>query len=148
MPIVIWGSRGLSSTVEHGEFYCPRCDRSQEYALKQIRPWFTLYFIPIFPIGGAQRYVECRACGQGYKEEVLDYRGPSEADRLLTEVYQELKEGTSVDALERRLISQGMSQEDAAEVLTKMCDGRPQQCRCGQRLHPDVRECKYCGGNL
>ena len=27
MPIIIWGSRGLSKTVAHGDFDCPRCGR-------------------------------------------------------------------------------------------------------------------------
>jgi hypothetical protein len=148
MPIIFFGSRGVTSTVEYGDFYCPRCDHPEGYALKQVRPWFTLYFIPIFPIGGAQRYVECRRCGQAYKEAVLDMQGPSDANRLLAEVYSELKEGTSFDALQRRLVKEGMTQDEATELLTKMCEGHPQQCRCGQRLHPDVRECKYCGGNL
>jgi hypothetical protein len=148
MPIIIWGSRGLTSTVERGEFFCPQCDAREEYTLKQQRPWFTLYFIPVFPIGGAQRYVECRGCGRTFKEVVLTYEPPSEADRVLSRVYEELKDGVSLDSLQRRLVREGMSEEQAGEILQKMCEGRPKQCQCGQRLHPDISECMYCGGKV
>jgi zinc ribbon protein len=148
MPIIIWGSRAITSTLEHGEFFCPRCNAPGEYSLKRVRPWFTLYFIPFFPIGGGQRYVECDRCRQPYPEDVLHYQPPNETDRFLAEVYDDLKGGTSVDALQRKLVRQGMAESEAEQLLTKMCEGKPQQCTCGQRFHPDVRECMYCGGNL
>ena len=25
MPFIIWGSRGITSHLETGDFYCPRC---------------------------------------------------------------------------------------------------------------------------
>jgi hypothetical protein len=149
MPIIIWGSRGLTSTVDRGEFHCPKCDRREEYTLKQTRPWFTLYFIPIFPVGGGQRYVECAGCGQAYKESVLEYEAPSEGDRLAAEVYEDLRDGASLDSAKRKLTKQGsMAEAEAEELVMKMCDGKPQVCSCGQRLHPEVRECRYCGGKL
>jgi zinc-ribbon family len=148
MPIIIWGSRGLNSTVESGTFHCPACERQREYDLKESRRWFTLYFIPIFPISGTQRYVECQRCGQAFKESVLDYEAPSKTDRILTQVYDDLTDGASLDSLKRKLVQQGMADDEAEDLLVKMCDGQPKQCVCGQRLHPDVAECSYCGARL
>ncbi len=51
MPIIIWGSRGLTSTVEDGEFYCPQCDAREEYTLKQVRPSSRCFSFPFFPLG-------------------------------------------------------------------------------------------------
>jgi hypothetical protein len=148
MPIILWGSRGVTSTVEHGTFYCPNCQAREDYALKRVRPFFTLYFIPIFPIGGGQTYVECASCGQAYKESVLEYEPPGEGQQLLARAYDELRNGTALDSVRRRLVEGGMDDAEAEEVLLKMCEGKPRQCICGQRFHPDVEECAYCGGRL
>src|SRR5205085_7504003 len=109
MPFIIWGSRGITSTLDKGEFYCPRCNRDRlPYALKSTRPWFTLYFIPLFPIGGAEKYVECQRCGGTFREEVLDYEPPTEAERFLGELYDDLEDGKSVESVRRKLERLGM----------------------------------------
>ena len=148
MPIIIWGSRGVTSTLEQGEFYCPQCDSREEYALKQVRPFFTLFFIPLFPIGAAQRYVECRGCNDAFQEGVLDYRPPSEKDRLLAQFYGELKTGTSLEVLKRKLTGRGLGADEAEAALREMCDGEPRPCACGRRYHPSVRQCSECGAEL
>src|SRR5262249_30004640 len=147
MPIIIWGSRSLSSTVESSTFHCPTCERQREYDLKESRRWFTL-FIPLFPISGTQRYVECQRCGRSFKESVLDDEAPSKAGRILTQVYDDLIDGASLDSLKHKLVQQGMAEDEAEDLLVKMCAGQPRQCVGGQRLHPDVAECSYCGARL
>lgn len=148
MPIIFFGSRGVTSTVDNGEFYCPQCDAREEYTLKQVRPFFTLFFIPIFPIGSPDRYVECRGCHRIFREEVLQYEPPSEAERLLTQFYNELRTGTSLEVLQRKLVNHDMDAAEAEDILQKMCEGRPRKCACGQRFHPSVHKCSHCGADL
>ena len=146
--MIIWGSRGRTSTVEEGQFFCPRCRSNQPYKLQRVQRWFTLYFIPIFPIGGAERYVECRGCGQAFKESVLEYEPPSELDRLLGQFYEELQTSTSLEVVKRKLTNEGMDGDEAEQILDKMCEGRARACQCGQRFHPRVRRCSACGEYL
>ncbi len=73
--MIIWGSRGLTSTVENGQFHCPQCDTTRPFNLKQVKNFFTLYFIPIIPLNVAGRYVECGSCGGSFAEEIR-YRDP------------------------------------------------------------------------
>ncbi len=148
MPIIIWGTRGVTSTLESGEFFCPVCDAREEYSLRQVRPFFTLFFIPLFPIGGADKYVECRGCGRAFKEEVRHYEPPSEAERLLGQFYSELRTGTSVEVIRRKLEDAGLDGDRADDVLDQMCEGRPRACGCGAHYHPDVRRCSECGAKL
>src|SRR5438105_2443720 len=108
MPIIIWGSRGLTSTLDSGQFYCPGCDDRRDYHLRQVREFFTLYFIPLIPMGGARRYVECATCGGTYKEEVLSMEPPSEADRLMASLYESLQQGASLKEAETRLVDIGL----------------------------------------
>jgi hypothetical protein len=71
--MIIWGSRGITSTSGQGRFYCPSCDGERNYQAKRLRRFFTLYFIPIFPMGTISEWVECVACHGAFKPEVLKY---------------------------------------------------------------------------
>jgi hypothetical protein len=145
MPIVIWGSRGLTSRLDSGNFYCPRCDGEAGYHLKQVREFFTLYFIPLFPIGGAQRYVECDRCGGTFEEAVLDMEPPTEADRLLGHLYNELQTGSSLEDVERRLVQMGMEEPRARTVVGQMAEGQTWACeRCGDHYLNVVKKCTRC----
>jgi hypothetical protein len=48
---IIWGSRAIKRKIGEGMFFCPRCGADREYAMQKVRRWFTLFFIPLFPIG-------------------------------------------------------------------------------------------------
>lgn len=71
--MIIWGSRGLTSTLESRQFHCPQCGTGRACSLKQVRNFFTLYFIPVIPLNVAGRYVECGSCGGTFAEEALEY---------------------------------------------------------------------------
>ena len=83
--MIIWGSRGLTSTVKSVMFHCPQCDSSQSGSVRQVRNFFTLYFIPIIPMTVAGRYVECASCGGTYDEEILSYDPEKERAELNTQ---------------------------------------------------------------
>lgn len=72
--MIIFGTRGVTSTKQKGMFYCPSCSSEQPYGFKQARRYFTLYFIPVIPLDHLGSYVECEGCAGTFKEEVLSYR--------------------------------------------------------------------------
>ena len=74
LGLIIFGTRGVRSTVEEGQFYCPQCDGQQPYKLKKVTQFFTLYFIPLIPLGQKGRYVECQSCRNTYIERILEMR--------------------------------------------------------------------------
>lgn len=145
---IIWGVSHRTSTIEQGDFYCPTCDSREEYDLKQNRPYFSLFFIPLIPMGGGQRYVECAGCGNAFNEDVFDYKPPTEGNRLMARMEDELQSGTSVEALKRKLTRQGMEEDEAEDRLLELCEDRPVRCRCGRRYHPSIRECIECGEEI
>ncbi|MAD81228.1 MAG: hypothetical protein CMJ50_10345 [Planctomycetaceae bacterium] len=73
IAMIIWGSRGITSVVESGQFNCPQCETPQNFNLKQVRNFFTLYFIPLIPLDIAGRYVECGSCRGTFAEEITSY---------------------------------------------------------------------------
>ena len=72
--IFIWGSKVCEDDVSSGEFYCPRCMTIKRYTRKEVCRRFTLYFIPLWKTEDLGEVVECRACGQGYKPEILNHQ--------------------------------------------------------------------------
>jgi len=76
MPFIIWGWRGVPSQLDVGEFFCPQCNCECEYRLMQSRTFFTIFFIPLIPLGRGERYVECTQCRQTYLEARLFRRTP------------------------------------------------------------------------
>lgn len=70
--MILIGTIDLSRTRDIGEFYCPSCRVTQSYRLRTRRPFLTLYFIPVVPIGGAEPFVQCDECRSSWDPNVLE----------------------------------------------------------------------------
>jgi hypothetical protein len=57
---IIWGTRSRRKEVGTGRFYCPTCRRMQTYKRQRVTRCFSLYFIPLFPVGEGGEIVECQ----------------------------------------------------------------------------------------
>lgn len=71
--MIIYGWRGLTSTIENGQFHCPQCSSQQSFRLRQVRNFFTLYFIPVIPLNVAGRFIECQTCKGTFTEETRNF---------------------------------------------------------------------------
>ena len=70
---IIFGSKTRYTNDKKGAFVCPTCQTLKQYCAKSIQSWFTLFFIPVFPIGGKNDpHVECQQCKRTYYPEVLE----------------------------------------------------------------------------
>jgi predicted RNA-binding Zn-ribbon protein involved in translation (DUF1610 family) len=144
--ILIWGSRGLTSEIGRGNFYCPQCDAvNVPYRHKSVREWFTLYFIPVFPIGGKQPYVECEQCKGTFQEAVLNLEPPTEGERMAQWVATSLDDGISLEEAEERLVEFGLPKETAREFVESLAGKDPWMCpKCGEHYKYEVRRCRTC----
>ncbi|MDB5302378.1 MAG: hypothetical protein JWO87_4041 [Phycisphaerales bacterium] len=64
--IILFGSRTIVSndpSVAAVRTNCPRCGQEADLVGKRYRHWFTLFFIPVFPISGSTRFTQCSRCG-------------------------------------------------------------------------------------
>lgn len=82
--MIIWGTRGITSTNQTAQFHCPQCDAPRNGSVKQVRRFFTIYFIPLIPLDVAGKYVECSACRGTFDEAVLSYNPNEERDEINT----------------------------------------------------------------
>ena len=70
--MIIFGTRGVRSTKATGNFNCPQCEADRGYRHRKVTQFFTLYFIPLIPLGNKGEYVECNHCKGTFITRVLD----------------------------------------------------------------------------
>lgn len=69
--MILVGTMNLTRTRESGQFYCPTCGSIQPFRLRARRPFLTLYFIPVVPVGGSELFVVCDGCRDKWDPTVL-----------------------------------------------------------------------------
>lgn len=84
--MIIFGTRGVTSTLSDGSSYCPNCNGEMPYRLRRVRRFFTLYFIPIIPLDVLGEYVECQQCKNTFQPEILDFT-PEQIEELFEPEY-------------------------------------------------------------
>jgi tetratricopeptide (TPR) repeat protein len=67
--ILLFGTRAIQSndSVPPVRTVCPNCHQNADIVGRSYRQWFTIFFIPIFPISGSTRFSQCSACGAQFK---------------------------------------------------------------------------------
>ena len=89
--MIIFGTRGVNSTMESGVFNCPQCESEQDYDFKKVTRFFTLYFIPLIPMGKIGEFVECQNCKSTFVPNVLDYEEDKGESQFMSEYEKALK---------------------------------------------------------
>lgn len=98
--MIIWGTRGKEKVQGEGSFYCPGCGGTSPYSHKVVKRWFTLYFIPVFPMETLGEYVQCGGCQGTYKPEILSFDPKVEEEKRADEFGQHLKRIMILSALQ------------------------------------------------
>jgi tetratricopeptide (TPR) repeat protein len=70
---ILFGSRNMISADGGGaSAVCPRCSQQQWFANKSARTWFTLFFLPLFPMGAKRGFCECGNCRAQFRGSAED----------------------------------------------------------------------------
>lgn len=80
--MILIGTMEWASTIDRGDFFCPVCNAAKSYQRKVSRPFLTLYFIPVVPIGGLREFVLCRSCRKRFDPEILSAGALAEVIRV------------------------------------------------------------------
>lgn len=89
--MIIFGTRGVKSTSDNGTFNCPQCETNRDYRLRKVTKFFTLFFIPLIPLGKKGEYVECSSCKGTFIPNVLNYKSNTSSDKILSEYEKTMK---------------------------------------------------------
>jgi len=123
--IVIWGYRRHLLVIGKGTFLCPKCTVPRPFLHKRWKRFFTLYFIPLIPLGNGAEFVECTVCGTAYRPEILkagggvqDYEARHPIERALAVIALVLIALVGVLALQQ-VVSGGQAGQAAAQAAAK-----------------------------
>lgn len=146
--MIIFGSRPRLKTIGSGTFYCPRCQTTRQYELKQGKNYFTLYFIPLIPIGDLGEFVECQTCHMTFQSEVLKLKAPllkQDLAGMLNTVKSTLEGGKPVEYLLRELVSAGLDRDIALGAVKAAIGEKRNECpKCGLSYAANVTNCTEC----
>lgn len=72
MFFLFWQIKVLYRVLDNGTFLCPQCGADRAFKHRVGRRWFTLYFIPLFPVSGRiNEHVRCDTCRGVFPMAVL-----------------------------------------------------------------------------
>ena len=146
--MIIFGTRNRFKTISTGQFYCPRCQVQRTYEHKQAKRYFTLYFVPLIPMGDLGEFVECQTCHMTFKLDVLTMKptpNPVSAIELLNSVKSRLLNGDPVEYIVRDLTAAGIEREVAMSLVTSSIGTARKSCKnCNLSYAADVTVCQEC----
>ena len=77
--IILFGSKNVVSGDPPprgaAQAKCPRCGRVGTLAGKRVRRWFTLFLMPVFPVGAERTFTQCKHCGASFAGSVRRIAG-------------------------------------------------------------------------
>ncbi|MFU7562154.1 zinc-ribbon domain-containing protein [Roseiconus sp. JC912] len=73
--MVIFGISTKQKVESAGEFNCPACASKTTCGRIVIARYFTLFFIPVLPLGRTRTHrFACQRCGSVYSEAAIGHR--------------------------------------------------------------------------
>jgi hypothetical protein len=73
--VIIWGQQNQIKNLGPGPGQCRRCGGG--IVVREIRRWFTFFFIPMWPVTPPRQFGQCFHCGEMYQSQGPVYRGPA-----------------------------------------------------------------------
>jgi len=146
----ILGARDREIIIASGYFVCPNCGHLRLYKHKRLARYFTVYFLPIFPLQSLGEVIQCQTCQHAYRLEELQQLARLVPERdLLKAVTLELQRGLPLHRLQRRLVQDGLDRSEAARIVHQSTHGQQRTCpQCQFSYLPSVRYCTNCGHAL
>ncbi len=69
---VLFGIKEMERQVGAGSFYCPDCRCDNNYTRYAIARYFSIYLIPVIPLGKSGEFVRCNRCSSNYAADIVD----------------------------------------------------------------------------
>tara|TARA_B100000929_G_scaffold109727_1_gene86873 strand:+ start:12 stop:647 length:636 start_codon:yes stop_codon:yes gene_type:complete len=114
--MILFGTKGRAIEMDKGNFHCPNCNSNNDYSKKYVQTWFTLYFIPIFPMGEKKNeHIECQKCENIYHTDVADYKPALDDKEIESEYEKALK-----NILCLMIIADGKVEDEEIETVSNI----------------------------
>lgn len=152
MMIIIGGVGVRKKKIDEGDFFCPRCGTTRHYERKRAKRYFTLYFIPLIPMGDIGEFIECTVCHGMFEPVVLNLQPPKRkrsVAQMLNDAKIILESGTPVEYYVRDLTQMNLDRDIALNTVKNAIGTARNICpTCNLTYAKNVHSCSECGGNL
>lgn len=146
--MIIFGTSNKSKTTGSGQFFCPNCKTTRAYERKQSKRYFSLYFIPLIPMGDSGEFVECQTCHLTFRPEILDVKPPApktDLAGLINSAKARLEGGYPVEYFVRDLNAEGIERESAWNIVNAAIGTGRRKCpNCDLSYARAVTVCPEC----
>lgn len=116
--MIIFGTRGVKSTMKTGNFHCPQCASEKSYRHRKVTQFFTLYFIPLIPLGRVGEYVECDQCRGTFIPRILTMKPEPNAEEA-----KAMYETAVRDSLIMIMLADGVIDDREKEQILTIING-------------------------
>jgi hypothetical protein len=91
----IYGYTGKEKVISKGHFCCPNCQKLRSYKHIRVQKYYSIYFIPIYPVKNLGEFVQCQGCFIAFKPDILKTNPAKEikpflSNSQLIELWQKL----------------------------------------------------------
>lgn len=127
---ILFGAKTVKTPVKNGlnlRKHCDRCHLLSDLREHSFRQYFTLFFIPVFPISKGESMLVCKRCGASFYIQPEDYRS-SQMESSFHSASATMK-SLSPDA--ERMV-----------IVCDYCEGRLRIPMTGRRLLVTCPHCK------
>ena len=138
--VIIYGTRGVTSTADTGSFHCPQCSGQATYRHRRVRRFFTLYFIPLIPLDKLGEYVECDSCAGTFKETVLQF-DPNAENRMVEAAYHAAIKRVMV----LMMLADGVIDDDEVQAIMGIYQSIAQRPVSEQEVREEIRQAQADG---
>ncbi len=149
--IILFGTKTRFTMLSTGQFDCPQCKARRDYELRKARDYFTLYFIPLFPVHTRGEFVTCLTCGTNFQKEVLSMPMPATTplDRMAIDARQDMDSGTPVEMARQKLINMGLKLDLVDQTIEAAAGPDRRVCpNDALTYRSTVDRCARCGALL
>lgn len=154
-PFIVFGTRSRITDQNSGDFFCPHCNTPRRYTQKRARQYFTLYWVPIFPIEQGQEFVECQTCGRAFSLDVLKMKAPIRKKEVpplseqLNTLADRLMDGSAIEYVVADLTATGLDRDLAIRYVINTIGRTSKQCpQCNLHYAESVTQCSADGTAL
>lgn len=150
--MIVFGTSNKMKTVGSGQFHCPNCRTMRAYERKQAKRYFSLYFIPLIPMGDLGEFVECQTCHLTFRPEVLTVKPPeptTDLAVLINSAKARLGGSHPIEYFVRDLNAAGLEREAAWSIVTSAIGSARRVCpNCDLSYAATVTTCRECSRPL
>lgn len=142
IAFIIFGKKSVTSTIDNGNFDCPNCPGT-DYVHRRVRQYFSLYFIPLIPLGDPREYIQCSSCEVSYEPSVLHRKSDCAQQGFATKFDTGVKR-----VLVLMMLADGIVERSEIEIISRLYREMTNQSISEEEIRVETEKLKETGATV